>query len=72
MFKINTMLVELPNDRKNVFIETSTGHNRFSGDLGMIPIIIDGDKIDAGNVTFRAVECWRNYAESKGYTFERI
>lgn len=72
MCKINTMLVEIPNDRKGVLIKTSTGHDRFSGDLGMIPIITDSDKITASNVTFRAAECWRNYAESQGYTFELL
>jgi len=72
MCKINTMLVVLPRDSKDVFIETSTGHSRFSGDLGKIPIITEGDDIDAGNVTFRAIEDYRVYAEERGYTFELV
>lgn len=72
MCDINTMLVYLPNDNKEVLIETSTGHVRFSGDLGMVPIIADADEILASNVTFKAENYWRSYAESWGYTFEPV
>lgn len=69
---MNTMTVELPINNAGVFIETSTGHKRFSGDLGAVAIIADNDGIDRVNVRFRARECWRRYAENEGYTFECI